>query len=526
MSTSNRLAIERSRTIALWCPDWPVLAAQRLESVPTEAPFALIEHGVVFACNATARAEGVRRGLRLREAQARATTLATLPYDPGLDSRSFEPIIARIEALVPGVQMIRPGTVAMRAKGPARYYDGEDTATRVLIECLAELEVPGARAGVAEGPFAAVQAARQTGQQQPVRIVEPGATPQFLAPLPVTALVPERMGVLLQRLGVRTVGDFAALAAVDVQRRFGGEGAHAHALAGGYDGRTVTPRTPPPDFDAVVVFEPALERVDQVTFGIRSAAERFIAKLTASRLVCTALRVDIQSELHGLSTRCWLHPRWFGASEVVDRVRWQLQGSSAIDAELRSGVVSVRLVPERVDSTHHHEQGLWGSAPEERIHHGLTRVQSMLGHEAVVTAVIGGGRMLAERQIFVPWGDRAPGDGAALQQKQAQPWPGSLPGLAPSSVFAGRLPVALLDEGGSEITVDDRGALSATPTWFVADHRRGQVRAWAGPWPVVERWWDPQQSRRATRFQLVDNEGTAWLLLLDQNGFTAEARYD
>ena len=81
-------------------------------------------------------------------------------------------------------------------------------------------------------------------------------------------------------------------------------------------------------------------------------------------------------------------------------------------------------------------------------------------------------------------------------------------------------------DDGHEIRVDERGVLSAPPTWFVMDQHREQVRAWAGPWPVVERWWDPAQSRRAARFQLVDNEGTAWLLLLDQNGFTAEARYD
>jgi hypothetical protein len=29
------------------------------------------------------------------------------------------------------------------------------------------------------------------------------------------------------------------------------------------------------------------------------------------------------------------------------------------------------------------------------------------------------------------------------------------------------------------------------------------VVAWAGPWPVEERWWDPRRARRAVRLQLL-----------------------
>jgi len=33
--------------------------------------------------------------------------------------------------------------------------------------------------------------------------------------------------------------------------------------------------------------------------------------------------------------------------------------------------------------------------------------------------------------------------------------------------------------------------------------RRYDVVAWAGPWPVEERWWDPRRARRAVRLQLL-----------------------
>jgi protein ImuB len=155
------------------------------------------------------------------------------------------------------------------------------------------------------------------------------------------------------------------------------------------------------------------------------------------------------------------------------------------------------------------------------VHHGLTRVQSMLGHEGVVTATIGGGRMLADRQVLVPWGDRAP------EHQSDAPWPGSLPALAPASVFRERLPIALQGAGGVTVALDGRGAITATPEVFaVHGGKPAPVRAWAGPWPVVERWWDPERAKRVHRFQIVDDDGCAWLLVRDDEGWWAEARYD
>ncbi|MDP9027738.1 MAG: DNA polymerase Y family protein, partial [Actinomycetota bacterium] len=55
---------------------------------------------------------------------------------------------------------------------------------------------------------------------------------------------------------------------------------------------------------------------------------------------------------------------------------------------------------------------------------------------------------------------------------------------------------------------------------------RRTVTAWAGPWPLEERWWDAAAARSAHRFQAVDGEGVAWLLVLDDEGWWAEGRYD
>ena len=445
--------------MVLWCPDWPVQAAMHDARLAPETAVALIEKNTVFASSAAARAENVVRGLRVREAQARYPGLTVLPYDPAVDNRVFEPLIAAIEELVPGVQVLRPGMCAVRARGAARFYGGERAAGLALAGKLEQLGAPGARVGVADGIFTADQAARRTGQER-VRIVGAGDSAQFLSPLSVSLLDDPPLVTLLRRLGIRTLGEFASLARRRRARALrGARCAPPRTLAAGRDSLPHVARRPPLDLDVVVHFEPALDRVDQVAFGVRQAAERFIDGLTAAKLVGTAIRVELDSESGETSERTWLHPRSFSPMDVVDRVRWQLQGSGVIDAGLRSGVVYVRIAPEAVDAIGNHESGLWGTGPDERVHHGLSRVQSMLGHGAVLTASVGGGRTLADRQQLVAWGDRAVEGRSAVQ-----PWPGALPAPLPGTVFSPRHPVHVLDAAGSPVTVDERGTSSRRPS--------------------------------------------------------------
>lgn len=515
------------RVMVFWCPDWPVVAALRDAGLAAGTPFALIDRNLVHASSASARHHNVLRGLRVREAQARLPELVVADYDPAVDLRVFEPILAAIELLAAGVQVLRPGLVVTRARGPARFYGGEDAAGLAIAGRMAELGAPDTRVGVADGIFAAQQAARRTGPSV-VRSVPPDGSAQFLAPLPVDVLGDPALAMLLRRLGIRTLGQFAALPSADILMRFGPDGSRLHALASGRDASVHAPRVPPPELDRVVEFEPALERVDQVAFAVRTTAESFVAALTAQRLVATAIRVELLSESGRSHERVWLHPRSFSPADVVDRVRWQLQGGIAAStgpasgAGLDAGIVRVRIVPDAVDAIGNHETGLWGSGPDERIHHVLSRVQSMLGHGEVLTARIGGGRTLADRQQLAAWGDRP-----VPRRAAEQPWPGRLPAPLPGTVFSPRRPVQVLDAGGESVTVDDRGGVSAPPAALSSGGTRfRELTGWAGPWQLNERWWSPDAAGRVHRFQAVDDTGCAWLLALDGGGWWAEARYD
>jgi protein ImuB len=527
-----------TRTMVLWCPDWPVLAAAAASGADAGRPLALVAKGLVFACSAAARQEGVVRGLRIREAQARCTTLVVQPYDEALDHRTFEPVIRAVEGAVPGVHVLRPGTLAIRSRGPARYYGGEQAAALTLAGIAADHGAPGVRVGIADTPFAAEQAARVRARGHRagaagaagaagdrVRIVPEGESAAFLAPLPMSVLGDDDLTAVLGRLGTATLGQFARFTDEQVRDRFGPDGVFLHRLASGRDPRAVSAREVPPDLTVDAAFEPPLDRADQVAFAFRRSADTFAERLQAAELVATTIRIEITDDRGTCLDRTWAHPRWFDAADVVDRVRWQLQGGTD-PTGLEAPVAHVRLEAEAVDALTNHERGLWGSGPDERVHHGLARIQGMVGHEGVVTARIGGGRTLAERTVLVPWGDTPPGGERAVSVARSRPWPGRLPGPSPAAVLERPHPVDVVAADGVDVDVDARGAMTGEPDRFRADGDRGgrfsTVTAWAGPWPLVVRWWEAG-GRRLHRLQLVDAEGRAWTLVLADGRWWAEA---
>ena len=113
--------MDAPRRICVWCPDWPVAA---LGVDPTE-PAAVVTANRVVACSHAAREHGVRRGQRRREAQAACPTLAVRPRNEEAEARAFEPVVAALESIAPGVEITRPGLAAIGVRGPSRYFGGE-----------------------------------------------------------------------------------------------------------------------------------------------------------------------------------------------------------------------------------------------------------------------------------------------------------------------------------------------------------------------------------------------------------------
>jgi protein ImuB len=509
----------------------------------------------VVATSPAARAGGARVGMRRREAEGRCAQLEVLPCDLAVQARRWEPVIAAVEAFSPGVEVLQPGQLALSSRGPSRYFGG-DAALAAKVVGTVEAAVGSAlaatasgwegccRAGIADGIFAAGVAAHRAKPGHPI-VVAPGESARFLAGLPVKVLAldslgnirgplpakggadgPEHLVDLLGRLGLKKLGDFAALPPSSVVSRFGPQGLLAHHLARGQGQRTVKGRAVPPDWTVSAELDPPADQLQAAIFVGRALADELHQRLSGAGLVCTRLAIEAETE-NGISLRrSWRHDGALSAGAIGERVRWQLEGwassGQAMQAAQAGPVSLLRLVPEQVRPDDGRQLGFWGgdAAAAARAARALARAQGLLGPEAAVTAVLQGGRDYAEQVLLVPWGEpREPA-------RPAGPWPGRLPGLAPALVHQPALPAEVVDQEGKPVTVAARGGLSGAPAAVAVGHNAPvAIGSWAGPWPVEERWWDAGGRRRA-RFQVCTADGRAFLLAREKNRWWVEATYD
>jgi hypothetical protein len=343
----------------------------------------------------------------------------------GEEARRFVQVVARAGELCPWVHPIRLGVCALPARGPSRFFGGEEMVVCRLVEAVGE----DVHVGVADGLFAAILAARSQ------LIVPSGETAEFLSPWSVAVLARPELAVTLQRLGVTTLGKFAALPASHVSDRFGADAAAAHLVARGESGELA---------------------------GVRD------------RAIVRRLRVARGEDPDLGSVPPPFQPGFFG-------------GTSAADT---------------------------------RAALSFARVQERLGVDAVLIGRVQGGRDPAEQAALVPWGSPDP-EGVGM----GAPWPGRLPPPSPTEVLRAPRRAEVIDSAGTPCGVSGRGLLNGELARLSVEGGPWQeITAWAGPWPVTERWWSVR--RRRARVQVVMADGTAQLLCAERAQWWVEAVYD
>ena len=436
-------------------------------------------------------------------------------------SQMFERVLGAMTRFCSGVEAVEPGVCAFGARGPARYFGGETALAREIIAAVADLGLQP-RVGVADGLFAARLAARGPGQ---VRVIPPGGSAEFLARHPVSVLADQDLAGLLNRLGLRTLGDLAALPFGDVAGRFGAAGEAAHRLASGHGFLPLAVRPPAEDLSVTQEFDPPEALAEPVVFAAKALAERMHEGLAARGLSCVRVQVRAAWADGRESRRLWRHDGFLSAAAVADRVRWQLDGAppAAQDGEPGTGGIAVlRLVPDQVVRATGHQLALWGEAVvSDQVARAAMRVQAMLGHAAVLRPVHDGGRNVGEQVTHVPFGEKR-----EPRRAVGQPWPGRIMGAAPGVVYPYGREAEVTDDQGCAVTVTGRCVISAEPARLAIDGEPVRhVTGWAGPWPLSERWWDPVAARRRARFQLLTGDGRAWLAAVQDGRWLIEAGY-
>lgn len=542
------------RLVVVRCTEWSVVAAG---ASPAEQA-AVFHANRVVARTPAAAATGVRHGQRRREAQRTCPELRIIAHDPARDGREFEAAVRSVTEMVPRLEITQPGLLTFPAKGPARYFGGEHAMGLHVAELIttsiatAHTWMPHELLGIGigDGRFTAGVAAADSAVHSARRadlqptIVDPGidATRAFLAPLSVGTLrdvgglEPELID-LFHRLGLHTLGDLAALPGADVLARFGAPGAFAHRIAGGGDDRPPGTATAPPDLLVMRTFDDPVRMLDPLVFTAKQLAEELHALLAANGRVCTRLAVLAETEHGERSEHLWYKPHGLSATAIVERVRWQLDGwirspGSRGQVGLTGGVVLLRLTPDEVRSDDGSQLGFWGGRTEadEWAVRAVSRVAGLVGEQQVLVPAWRGGRLPGDtyQWVSVDRVELGPGSGSAAERLGAPdvPWQGQLPAPSPATVLDQPLSAEVYGATGEVVRVNGRGLLSAVPdSVSITGQPATGITAWAGPWPLDERWWDPERHRRLARFQLTTERGTALLAVVENQQWWITAIY-
>jgi protein ImuB len=219
------------RFVSVWLPAWPIERFARTSpaAVSPSAPLALVEDQgqarVVTAVTGAALRQGVRPGMALSDARAILPGLLVRAADPLSDTKALRRLARWCSRYGPSCN-IDPGMARMAGEhgawidvtNVAHLFGGERALLDDLARRLAQFGF-SARLGLAD-TYGAAHALARHASVTPA-IAPPGGTRAAIACLPAAGLrlTPDTLR-LLNRLGLRRIGDLYDLPRPALERRF------------------------------------------------------------------------------------------------------------------------------------------------------------------------------------------------------------------------------------------------------------------------------------------------------------------
>jgi DNA polymerase-4 len=262
--------------------------------------------GVVAAASYEARRFGVFSAMSSAHARRLCPQAVFLPGDHALYAEVSGQVQELFRDVTPLVEPIALDEAFLDVTGALRLLgDGPAIARSIRARVADELQLR-CSVGVAPNKFLAKlasEAAKPKASPAGVRpgrgVVEvrPGEELAFLHPLPVQALWGVGPATLerLQRLGVNTVGDLAALGERPVVAALGkASGRHLHRLANALDERPVEPDRAVKSIGHEETYPDDLTSVDQLRTQIVRLADSVAARLRANGSAARTITLKVR----------------------------------------------------------------------------------------------------------------------------------------------------------------------------------------------------------------------------------------
>ncbi len=234
-----------------------------------ETPFALVEKQggaqKLYALTSAALRQGLAPGLSLADARARLPRLAVAEADPAGDAQILARLAARCECYTPLTALDEPHGLVLDVTGCAHLFRGE---AGLFARLLHDMQAFGfsTRAALAGTPDCARALARFSAGG----IFTPEEEKAAVARLPVTALEQgAETLVVLNRAGLKTLGDVAARSSRAFVSRFGADFSRKIERLFGREDVRIRPLRPPPDCMVERHFLEPLAQREQIEAALR-----------------------------------------------------------------------------------------------------------------------------------------------------------------------------------------------------------------------------------------------------------------
>ena len=307
----------------LYCtiPHFAAALARRNDPHLEDRPLVLVDpEGRVFGVSAEAAACGVAAGMTARVAEVRCPGALLLEADVARCRAELEGLFQVLEQAGPTVEPHGWGAayagLGDLARDQPEAADLLRTIGRAVRHELGDALQPAL--GWDTGKFTAQTAAQRT---QPGRLLTVAGVREraFLSPLPMTLLPLDQDALRrLSFLGLRTLGQYAALPSGAVWQQFGRPGKLAHRCARGEDDRPVIPRGHRPQRAAEIELEAPLADQAGLAAALKHLASPLLAGLRANLQACGQVRLAVRFDDGSAQerTRTFLFPT-VGESLVV-----------------------------------------------------------------------------------------------------------------------------------------------------------------------------------------------------------------
>ncbi|MDW7710722.1 MAG: DNA polymerase IV [Deferrisomatales bacterium] len=305
--------------------------------------------GVVAACSYEARTFGIRSALPISQAWRLCPGAVYLRPRPRRYAEVSEAVFRILGRYTDRLEPLSIDEAFLDVTGSDRLFGGPAAIGQAIKEAVRRELGLVASVGAADSKFVA-KVASDLEKPDGFVVVPPGRAAAFLAPLPIRRLwgVGPRTAERLSRVGLRTIGEVAALRPGDLEGLLGEAGEHLWRLARGEDDRPVEGGAEAKSLGAETTFEEDVFDPEEVRRTLLELADRVAWRLRRRGLRAGGLTLKLRGADFVTHTRAAVLPLptdlgeelFRGAVALLDRVPWRSKPVRLV------GVTATRLTAE------------------------------------------------------------------------------------------------------------------------------------------------------------------------------------